>query len=690
MNVRFESSGCNRHPHRVVGAFPRLMAALLAVCALFTLVLAIPRTACAKSYEMTRVDIDATVTEDGSLAVRETRTFAFDGSFHGVYWKIPTGTYKDRTIGLSVKEVSVRDTEGNRTLEASDAETEGTYQVIEGEQSTQIKLFSAHSNTNADFTIAYTYTNLATRWQDTAELYWKFVSDGWDEPSGQVTCRIHLPAPAGADVRPGENVRAWGHGPHAGHVAFEEKDVVCEVPTVATSEFAEVRIAFPAEWLSAVEPASEARLSSILAEEQAWADEANAERDKQRSRRLRNCVFMGAVALVSVVYATLRKLRHSRRHRGAFTGTYFRDLPSHDHPVVLASLLEFREQEDRDVIARLLAAQGSNGMPTSIMRLADEGVIALEKTRDERGRLQYRLTETGRVGRARANDATDIANKKIDRATLKLLFDVVADQPKDGAIDERRNVLMSDFAEAATSRGSAYERGWSEWGKTVADAYAGRGFKTKVDTTATIPIIVAAIDALVALGMGFVAFTNGVPIPLILVLVAALVAAGIWCVKVELSTMYLHTPEAYDLMGKTEALKRWLCDFTRLEEVIPTDVVLWNQMLVISTALGVSKEVLKQLKVKVPQLFANPAFTAYDWYRDDRDDERNDRISPMDSLLKSVAAADAIARPRSSHSSGSSSSDYDSSDYSSGSGRGGGFSSGGGGGFGGGGGGGAF
>ena len=29
------------------------------------------------------------------------------------------------------------------------------------------------------------------------ELYWKFVTDGWDEPSNNVTCTIHLPIPVG-------------------------------------------------------------------------------------------------------------------------------------------------------------------------------------------------------------------------------------------------------------------------------------------------------------------------------------------------------------------------------------------------------------------------------------------------------------------------------------------------------------
>ncbi len=659
--------------------------------ALAVMLLLRPCRAVARSYEIPRVDIDATVGADGSLQVRETRRFSFDGSFRGVYWIIPTGTYEGREVRVAIDGVEV--VRGGRPvpLDRSDSEGDGTYQVTEEDSGTRVKLFSAHKDEEADFVITYTYAGVASRWADAAELYWKFVSDGWDMPSEHVTCRIHLPVPSDASFVPGETVRAWGHGVPSGHVEFEGQDVVYTVPGVGTAEFAEARVVFPGEWLSGVEPSSERRLEAILAQEREWADEANAERAKAHARRVRNCVTMGVVALATAAFAAHRRRRHSQLQRFYYDDQYFRDLPSHDHPVVLASLLEFREREDAEVIGNLLAARGTNGMPTSLMRLADEGVISLERTRDTDGTMQYRLVERGKVGRARRHDEQDRASKAIDRATFNLLFDVIATvRPSRMAQDEPssgRYVLLSDFETMAQERTTAYTNGWKAWGKAVADAYEQRGFKTEIDPNATALLVMGIVDFVVAAVMGFVAYCNDLNVLLVLLFMGLLVASGIWCIKVEVDTMYLHTPEALELMGKTEALKRWLCDFTRLEEAVPTDVTLWNELLVMATALGVSKEVLKQLKVKVPQLLDDPRFTSYGWYRRDDEEERRRRKSPMDSLTQTIAAADAIAYP---HRYSTSDDGYDSSDYSSGSGSGGGFSSGGGGGFGGGGGGGAF
>ena len=83
---------------------------------------------------------------------------------------------------------------------------------------------------------------------DVAELYWKFVSDGWSQYSENVTCTIYLPAAQGASIDKG-TIRAWAHGPLNGRVEiFTNQDsagAVYEVPEVGSEEFAEARMCFP-------------------------------------------------------------------------------------------------------------------------------------------------------------------------------------------------------------------------------------------------------------------------------------------------------------------------------------------------------------------------------------------------------------------------------------------------------------
>ena len=127
-----------------------------------------------------------------------------------------------------------------------------------------------------------------------------------------------------------------------------------------------------------------------------------------------------------------------------------------------------------------------------------------------------------------------------------------------------------------------------------------------------------------------------------------------------------------ELREKCEALKRWLEDFTRLGEAVPADVTLWNKLLVMAVALGVSDKVLRELADAVPRdvredYYGGYYYPIYWWCY-----PHGHLDSPTDSM-RAVQAASVAALASSLDTSGS--------------GMGGGFSIGGGGGVGGGGGG---
>ena len=82
---------------------------------------------------------------------------------------------------------------------------------------------------------------------------------------------LALPVPQGTEVVPGENVRAWGHGPLDGKVTVNaDGTVTYAVPHVAAGQFAEARVAFPVKWLTNLSPESAAlhqgenRLDTVL------------------------------------------------------------------------------------------------------------------------------------------------------------------------------------------------------------------------------------------------------------------------------------------------------------------------------------------------------------------------------------------------------------------------------------------
>ena len=624
--------------------------------------LALPaRMAWADGYSIDQVNIDATVRPDGSVAVVESREFDFDGSYHGVYWEIPSGAYDGRQIDTAVG--SVGEMIGGQFVPFTEdySGNDHTYQLSDYGSGVRVKLYSAHSYESAVFVIEYVDTNLAARYDDVSELYWKFVSDGWDVESKNVTCTVHLPVPEGKVVEPEENVRAWGHGPLDATVYFEDGDVVYRVPGVGTSEFAEARITFPAEWLSEATSQGGRVLQDVLAEERQWADEANSRRERARILTYGGCAASAVGTLVSLIAPLLALVRYRKSHKAQFDDKYFRDVPSDDHPAVLGALYRGGSPEGEDFTATL-------------MRLSDEGIIKLELVTIESKRLlgtkrrqDYRLSLTEKG----ANTQLD----RIDRRTVTTVFENIGRFAPSYAGTESAGtaICFSDFEKVAKKHPQRYHDTFENWKSTVEAQVAQRGFFTSTRPTG-MGLVLGCIFADAVLFMGTVfllVMTEAwqICVPLILLQVVACTIAAIVATKLKRTS-----EEAIELKAKLEALRRWLKDFTRLEEAVPRDVVLWNRLLVMAVVLGVADEVIRQLKTKMPEILDDPALrSTYGWYY----------VGPHGTPYSSFNTSYSEAHHVSSAALAASSS-------SSGGGGGGGFSGGGGGGFGGGGGGGAF
>ena len=155
--------------------------------------------------------------------------------------------------------------------------------------------------------------------------------------------------------------------------------------------------------------------------------------------------------------------------------------------------------------------------------------------------------------------------------------------------------------------------------------------------------------------------------------IAAAIAVPVAIVGIVVSfTFRRYTPDGAELAARCRALKHWLEDFTRLKEAVPGDLVLWNKLMVMGVALGVSRETIRELADAVPRDMRESDdfyyyYPGYWWYYG-----ADDLFDPAESLGEAYHASIR---------------ELASSSDSSGGGLGGGFSGGGGGGVGGGGGG---
>lgn len=638
--------------------------ALLCACMLALVWLLLPATtARADDYSVESVTIDATVETDGSLVVQESRVFDFDGSFHGVYWEVPKGEYEGRQIDAIISSVGeivngqfvafTEDYSGNNH----------TYQLTEYDDYVRVKLYSAHSNEEATFVINYTNTNLASRYDDVSELYWEFVVEGGDVEFENVTCTVHLPVPDGKVVEPEENVRAWGHGPLDASVHFNGNDVVYTVPGVGTSEFAEARIVFPAEWLSEATSQGGKVLQDILKEEREWADEANARRE-----RAQMLVYGGTgvgllVSLASIIGSLVAIVRYRKSHKATFDDKYWRDVPSDDHPAVLGAFWRDGNPSDEDFTATLMRLSDMGAVKLELVKTESKGLLGRTKTKED-----YRLTCLPK--------AADMHLDRVDRQTLLTLFDSIGRfaQTHEGDDPEADIIYFDDLEKIGKKHPEQFSSAYEGWEAVVKAQMSTRRFFMDDGKTGRglAGVCIAVMSFLLVGTVFFMMMTEAWALGAGLLFIEAIgLGFGIFAVA------YCKpiSREGLEIKAKMDALRRWLKDFTRLEEAVPRDVVLWNRLLVMAVVLGVAEEVIKQLKMSVPELLEDPYLArTYGWYY------LGPRGRAISSFHNSYSSAHSV-----------SSAALAASERSSGGGGGGGFSFGGGGGFSGGGGrGGAF
>ena len=665
---------------RLRAAAVRLLVLAVAMIAVSVAFVATP--AYARSYEITQVDIDATVLDDGTISVVEVREFDFDGHFNGVYWEIPEGTYEGRDVEVTILYGGVLENGEVIRYEQSESEDDRTYQVRDYSNEKELKIFSQADDEVVRFVMAYEVTGITSRWADTGELYWKYVSDGWDEESQNVTMTLHLPVPAGETVTPIENVRAWGHGPLDGQVSFVGNDIVYFSPGVGSSEFAEARVTFPAEWLPNEEQSSTSKLPSILEEEQAWADEAN-----ERRARARTIMFGGSAAGISAIVVTvactvINAIKKRQRNRTVFQDQYFRDVPTNDHPAVLGVLYNGGTVDANAFTATLMRLTDHKVVKLARAKLRSKGFLGRAKEEDD-----YLLTQIDYVRRGEGDNSPEARRAEaIDDAAMDFLFRTCARRSYDmidsnGEADGQPGeppLYFSMLERVAKKHPNAYNTAYESWSSEVLAGYEKR-FKGAEGASRTgLLIALFVLDVLIAIAFLFFVLVTGMNLFQGILIFVGIVISSIALMISVFGGEDLNR-EGLETKAKLKALRRWLKDFTRLNEAIPDDVVLWNRLLVMAAALGVAEDVVKQLKVAMPQVLEDPYMRdVYAWYFYSGPYGRN-VVTPASAINTHVESAHSITTAQLSSSSDSS-----------GFGGGGGFSGGGGGGFGGGGGGGAF
>jgi len=322
-----------------------------------------------KTYKITNVVIHAQLQSNGSMTVRETRTFQFKGSFHFAYRTFPQ---KGR---VKFKNITV--TEQNLSYSQSMSKKPGTYQIIQKKNQTEIRWFFNAKNQTRTFTVQYQAENAVQRYEDAAVLYYKFISEEWGIAQHRIEISLTPPV-----VLTQSSVKEWVHGPlWASSRIGDDGTIYIQCARLPKKSYLEVRALYPPEIFPELPPNQKRVKSQILQEEAKWAAQANQMRQeaiqKEESRRQRKAtgkwVVIGLSALGFWLWWRIYQ-KYGKRPRVAHKNYVSSDIPEHLPPVFVGYLMNNQQIY-------------GNALMGTILNFAKMGILSFYEDEEKKIRL---------------------------------------------------------------------------------------------------------------------------------------------------------------------------------------------------------------------------------------------------------------------------------------------------------------
>jgi len=497
-------------------------------------------------YEIERLDIVANTERDGSLEVEE-RVIYDIGKINGILYNIDALGYGKFTD----LQIFYEDDGEFKQARNNTAPSEGNFTVSVDDGLYKIKLYAPSQNERKEFIFRYNLTRGVTVYRDIAQLNRKMVGKDWQNSIGNISVTVNLPENVKKD-----DIYAFGHGPLTGNIEIlDGKSVRYTLNDYRPGEFLEVNLLFPKNILTSFNPLlmkNKSALKEILDMEGKLAKEAN----DARKRAIID-FYLGRVVLVLAVawwlfLVVFIYLKNSKRYKVENEyGEYFRELPDDYSPSIAGTLVSRNlYPSGRELFAMLLdlVRKGhlklEEGEKTTTLILQESGKPLSE---EEKFILNWYIRELG--------DGEKIVLESVE-ASIK---------GRGGAKEFNRN----------------YER----WRTIVYSDMLEKNLKMdKRDKFSTSLGIFTGIAYFIGGGMLVVYFQSELFILMILL--------GFILLPYTFSRKRASL-EKEKAISRWEAFKKFLVDYSNLEEAKLASIELWEHYFVYAVALGVAEKVAK-------------------------------------------------------------------------------------------------
>lgn len=435
------------------------------------------------------------------------------------------------------------------------------------------------SSDSRTYEVHYTVNDVVKIYNDCTELYWMFLDTSNQIPAEKITGKIKLPRPV-EDI---ENLRIWGHGPLNAIIEKESEDtVVFQTEDFPKSTMFEVRIVTEENiYLENFNEINKNMLDEILSEEQKWADEANAQRLKSK------IIWIIIVIIIVCLFVFFLKKIFKYKKIGSELKQkyqtsipdikYFRDIPDEKNatPARAAYLYYFKNN------VSVFMTNLSKIFSATILDFALKGIFTFEPI--DKKNLNIIINENKKASINLSEDE-------------QVIYDLIKKAAKDNVITTKE---LSNYAKINYEKFNTSLNKISELAiKYQYDCKNIDKEKEKIcKKWSEIGIIyIVAIFLMLCT----TTFLVGMPVFIELIICCVLCFRNSKIVSI-LSEKGMEEEKQW------KGLKNYMDEFSLLKEKEVPDLILWEKFLVYATTFGISKKVLKQLKVVYPEM-GNPDY----------------------------------------------------------------------------------
>lgn len=562
---------------KVTKALPNRIAAAVLIVFLALL----PLTGCSfnsfagnSKQVMEKLGITAQLTENGDMKVKETWKVDLSDRnkpYRNMYRSFPIDTSKaDGIADLAVYDEDSK-TEyqyiGDVDPEGSDFIPDNTCYQHETANQTEIGWFMpAIDEGIRTFTVSYTVKNIVAVHQDTAVLYNFFVPDNFSLPIADMACTIQFPGGGNESA-----VHAWLHSTARGNLAINSANQISFfAQKIPAQTSVEVRLCMPPQLFpTAQRTDTRTVLPQIMQEEKKWADDYAAEQRRQYLLGIADIASAGLVLIAGIAVLIIVK-RKNKRHI-VEVPEYTREIPQGNSPGGIANLFYFysggvtQKEQGRIFSATLLS-------------LARKGYVKFSGS----GEDDFAVTMTGNTRNMPLTESEQLFLNMISTVAEHYNGSFTMNQFKKYAdtgykyIDSNINTFLASTKREIATR----------------------------DYYETKPIYLSVIKALgfIAIFFAFTGFSFTSAIRSTLVyLPLSMIISGVLLIIAGSAKQKLSEKGEYDY-GVWHGLKKYMLEFSRMNEYGVPQLELWEEYLVYATMMDISKRVCDQLKLVYPEL----------------------------------------------------------------------------------------